>query len=266
MGTAWDVDPDDLGPRLDAVRRDVLSRIERLARDLEAGEARFRDVLLWYPSGVIVVDEDGVISFVNPAAEAILGRPTHELRGARFGIPTGGRTSEVHVLLPGGGTRVAQIRTTVVAWEGVRAHVVSLQDVTDRAIAHEALEASNERLRLAVEFTGDGLWDWDVAHNRVFYSDAWFRMLGLPPREASEDPQTWLGRVHPDDLEGLVDRLREALAGTSNRFEAAYRIRTADGRYRPMLCRAGIVRDPDGRAVRVTGFQADASGVVERGA
>ena len=83
--------------------------------------------------GVIAVDEQGIVRLCNPAAAALFGRPARELLGAPFGFPiVTGRSTEVELMLPGGGIRVVEIRTVTTALHGEPLHVVALRDVTRR--------------------------------------------------------------------------------------------------------------------------------------
>lgn len=83
--------------------------------------------------GVIAVDDQGIVRLCNPAAAVLFGRPAREVLGAPFGFPiVTGRSTEVELMLPGGGTRVVEMRTVTTALHGEPLHVVALRDVTLR--------------------------------------------------------------------------------------------------------------------------------------
>ncbi|HEU5055746.1 MAG TPA: EAL domain-containing protein [Kofleriaceae bacterium] len=120
-----------------------------------------------------------------------------------------------------------------------------------------ALRASEERFALAVRSTAEGIFDWDLAANRVYLSPRWFEMVGLEYRGFLEDPDRWLALVHPDDrarLRAQLDGQREA-SGAQD--QAEYRLLHRDGQYRWMLSRWTVVRGSDGEATRLVGSQAD---------
>ena len=103
----------------------------------------------------------------------------------------------------------------------------------------------------------DGLWDWDVRENRLYFSPRWKPMLGYAEAEIGDAPGEWLGRVHPDDRAALTQALDAHLTGASHHFEYEHRIQHRDGSYRWMLARGIAVRDAQGRATRVVGSQTD---------
>jgi len=122
----------------------------------------------------------------------------------------------------------------------------------------EDLRRSQERYRLAARGANDGLWDWDLATNQVYYSPRWKETLGHGEADVGSDPEDWLGRVHPEDRPGLEARIRSHLVGGSAHLVAEYRIRHADGAYRWMLSRGIAVRDAGtGAAYRLAGSQTD---------
>ncbi len=122
------------------------------------------------------------------------------------------------------------------------------------------LDLENTKTRYALAATGsnDGLWDWNLKDNKVFYSSRWFSLLGQPDtREASIE--TWLSRVHPDDRERVESYLNNHLEGHSRHFESEHRLLHADGTHRWMLVRGKAVRDDFDQAVRMAGSLTDMS-------
>ncbi|HZN03191.1 MAG TPA: EAL domain-containing protein, partial [Candidatus Polarisedimenticolia bacterium] len=127
--------------------------------------------------------------------------------------------------------------------------------VTERT---EDLRASQERYELAARGANDGLWDWDLVRNTIYYSPRWKEALGHQAADVANAPGAWLDRVHPDDRPGLEARIRSHLAGASDHLVAEYRIQHADGSQRWMLSRGIAVRDPaTGNAYRIAGSQTD---------
>ena len=147
---------------------------------------------------------------------------------------------------------------------GVAEYVTDL-DLLERAlryaISHQhalaRLAESEQRHALAMQGANDGLWDWDVRDNRLFFSPRWKQMLGYAEPELGDAPGEWLGRVHQDDRAALTQALDAHLTGASHHFEHEHRIQHRDGTYRWMLARGMAVRDNQGRALRVVGSQTD---------
>lgn len=126
-----------------------------------------------------------------------------------------------------------------------------------RETAEAALRESEERYALAARAANDGLWDWNLATGRVYYSPRWKAMVGLGEDAPAETLDVWLERVHPDDAARLRADLDAHLAGESDHFECEFRIRHRDGSHLWVLARGLAVFDEGRRAVRMAGSQAD---------
>ncbi|WP_162256854.1 sensor domain-containing protein [Noviherbaspirillum sp. Root189] len=134
------------------------------------------------------------------------------------------------------------------------------QDVTQARRAREELRASNERLRLALEGSGDGVWDWSIVKNEVSYSTRWKEMLGYSEQEISNSFDEWERRVHPDDLEPTTYVLQSCLDGKESSFIREFRMQCKDGSWKWMLARAVVVaRNLEGAPLRMTGTMTDIS-------
>ena len=120
-----------------------------------------------------------------------------------------------------------------------------------------ALRESEARYALAVRGANDGLWDWDLLTNRVYFSPRWKALLGYRESEVGDQPQEWLDRVHVDDQAQLKAALDAHLQGRSDHFESEHRMRHADGSLRWVLCRGLAVRNELGHAQRMAGSLAD---------
>lgn len=135
--------------------------------------------------------------------------------------------------------------------------VLTLTDVTDRRRAELRLIESEERYALASAGANDGLWDWNLATNRLYVSPRWRQMLALTEEEMGEEPAVWLDRVHPDEIERLSALLDAHIAGHSPHFECEHRIRRSDDAYLWVVARGLAVRDGLGRATRIAGSLTD---------
>jgi diguanylate cyclase (GGDEF)-like protein/PAS domain S-box-containing protein len=130
-----------------------------------------------------------------------------------------------------------------------------------RALA--ALAESEERHRLALEGTDDGLWDWDLATDVLFLSPRWKAILGQSDEEVENRPESWLSRIHPDDRAGVEQALAAHRAGATRHFAAEHRLRSRDGSYRWCLARGVARRGADGAATRIAGTLTDVTSTRE---
>ena len=123
--------------------------------------------------------------------------------------------------------------------------------------AQEALRESEERYALAARGANDGLWDWNVQANTIYFSSRWKTMLGYEDDEIGDKPEEWLNRIHDADR----DRVREEIAahqkGATLHFESEHRVLHKDGTFRWVLSRGLAVHDSSGKAVRMAGWQTD---------
>jgi PAS domain S-box-containing protein len=138
-------------------------------------------------------------------------------------------------------------------------------ELAERKQAEEKRRESEERLRLTLEATQIGIFDWDVEHDRWFASSEYYTMLGYEPKEGMGDRKEWLERVHPDDRAHVETKVREVLArespaDQSQAYEYEARLRRADGTYRWQHVKGfGVKRDPLGRVTRMLGIRMDIS-------
>ncbi|CAO3379563.1 diguanylate cyclase/phosphodiesterase (GGDEF & EAL domains) with PAS/PAC sensor(s) [Azospirillum argentinense] len=158
-----------------------------------------------------------------------------------------------------GGTRWMACRgIAVLDAQGRPVRLVGSQaDVTDRKTAEQRLLQSEERYALAAAGANDGLWDWRLDTDEVYYSPRWAAMLGFAGDSLSNRIGEWFGRVHPDDLAGLRTAIDLHLTGEREHLQHVFRIRAADGDELWMLVRGLAVRDGSGRAVRIAGSMTD---------
>jgi diguanylate cyclase (GGDEF)-like protein/PAS domain S-box-containing protein len=138
---------------------------------------------------------------------------------------------------------------------------LSLERSIRYAISHQQalrdLARSEERYALAARAVNDGIWDWDLQTDQVYFSPRWHNVLGRADPEGDEHPSAWFDLVHEDDLPGLRNNIEAHLSGRTSHLQSEHRMRHVDGTWRSMLTRGLAVREIDGRATRMAGSLSD---------
>lgn len=130
-------------------------------------------------------------------------------------------------------------------------------NLAKRRRAEESLRKSREQYALAAEGSNDGLWDWDITGNVVFYSTRWKSMLGYSENEVAPSFSSWEDLLHPADKSRTLNALKACLEGASSTCELEHRLRHKDGSYRWVLARGKLLRDANGRPSRMAGSHTD---------
>jgi PAS domain S-box-containing protein len=141
-------------------------------------------------------------------------------------------------------------------------HVVI--DVTERVRGAQKLENTLETLReretrldLVMKGTNDGIWDWNLETNEVYYSPRWKAMLGYEVEEIKNHFDSWRELLHPDDVPQAEKALEDHFSGRSDLYYLEHRLRHKSGEYRWILARGVSVRDEQGRPIRMVGSHTD---------
>jgi PAS domain S-box-containing protein len=235
--------------------------------------------------GVFVTDKDGRWLLCNPAAEAVCGpreaEATPDQWKARIGVylpdrvtpcPTEDlpqvralRGEEIHEAerfmrnphVPEGiflSVNASPLRDENGALRGA---VSVFRNITQRKLAEEELRKSQERFQLVVQGSQDGLWDWDLTTDQVYYSPRYKAMLGYEDHEFPNRSEEWARQVHPEDVDRVRGELRAHFKGREPLSWVEFRMRHKDGSYRWVRSRAFVLRDAAGRVYRMAGSHED---------
>jgi len=134
-----------------------------------------------------------------------------------------------------------------------------IKEIEKRKLTEEALRQSEQRFHYAMSASKDGLFDWDLQSNAVFYSPAWKSMLGYEEHEVENEFSEWERLTAPEDRFKAWSLMREHLAGKRERFDTEIRMLHKDGHWVEILARASAVLDHEGTPVRVVGTHVDIS-------
>jgi diguanylate cyclase (GGDEF)-like protein/PAS domain S-box-containing protein len=250
---------------------------EQVALRLRESEERFRAFMDHSPTVAWMKDAEGRYVYVNAPFEmtfnvrrdALAGRSDTrpwpaETEAAMAendqGVLATGRPRQLYTSLPGPDGKVQHwwiLQFPVDDGSGQKFVGGLALDISEQKRAEEALRASEERYALAAKSVNDGLWDWNLQSNEVYYSSRWKSMLGHEDGEIGTSPEEWFRRVHPEDAPQVRAALEAHLAGRTPVFESEHRIRHKDRGYRWVLSRGLAVRNGENRPYRMVGAQTD---------
>jgi diguanylate cyclase (GGDEF)-like protein/PAS domain S-box-containing protein len=133
-------------------------------------------------------------------------------------------------------------------------------EMEQREQIQKALQESKERYAIAARGSNDGLWDWNLITNDIYFSPRWKSMLGIQDDEIGDRVQEWFHRVHPDDINRLKKDISDHLKGETPHFENEHRLLNGKEDYFWVLSRGLAVRDKEGSSIRMAGSLTDISG------
>jgi PAS domain S-box-containing protein len=143
--------------------------------------------------------------------------------------------------------------------------LVRITDITARKRAETeqqcikaALSKSEEQLRLTLEFNHIGLWDWDIATDKLIWNDKHFRLLGLNPEISKANYQLWRNGVHPDDIGQVEQIISQALKQHTN-YEAEYRVIYPNGEIHWLAAKGQGIYNAADQPIRMLGIVIDIS-------
>jgi PAS domain S-box-containing protein len=119
------------------------------------------------------------------------------------------------------------------------------------------IEQSEERYDLAVSGTNDGIWDWDLRTDEVYYSSVWMKILGYEPHSLPFTLSTWLENLHPEDRELEQKAVDNHLAGITDIYEHTHRMRHQQGHYLWIQAKGKCLLDKERKPYRMVGTITD---------
>ncbi len=228
---------------------------------------------------VFVKDREGRFLLCNQAVAKFIRRPISEIIGHTDLELIGGEGGQVFTDVDRGimeANRSAVVEENVVVHgqqtifqsmkaphRDERGNVIGLigiaRDVTQIRKSEIALKTAQARWQFAIDGSGDGIWDVDMLTDDAFYSRKWKEMLGYDGDEdIGNNTQTWISRVHPDDLPFCTETIQRLTRGEIPSFVLEHRMRAKDGSWRWILDRGKIVEHAaDGTPLRMIGTHTD---------
>ncbi|MDB5323472.1 MAG: domain S-box protein [Phycisphaerales bacterium] len=270
--------------RTAGLAEDITQRKE-IEHSLRQSEARLHRMLDSLPAAAYTCDADGLITYFNERAAEVWGRSPklnhpddrycgsfrlfdvegklipHDQCGMAVAMREKREIKGIEVVIErADGSRRNVLAHISPTWgsEGQIAGAVNVVvDITDRKRTEKALKESEERFRTLAKATNDAVWDWDLDTNKVWWSEGIFTLFGHVLEQGSAEPAWWLERVHPDDRRAVEAFFFDVVRGRELSWVDEYRFRSADGSYKDVYDRGYVIRDGDGRAIRMIGAMLD---------
>jgi len=197
-------------------------------------------------------DLAGALEFFPPEARDRLMRAVHILReeGQEYDL-------ELPFNRADGARRwVRALGTRAGPPEAPERLIGAFQDITERIASKEALREAKERMSLATDSAGIGIWDWDIARGTMLWNDWMYRIYGLDQGSGAVPFNIWEAHLHSADLAAAKQALRDALENIRP-YDCEFRIVTAAGAIRHLHRTAKVTFDAKGRPIRVVGADMD---------
>jgi len=260
--------------------QDIAAR-KRTEQALRESEERYRSLIETSPDAITLTDLNTKLIMMNEQAARLHGfASVEEMRASgktafdlvapedreramantRKALAEGSvRNIEYTLLRKDGSSFPAELSASLVAdAEGKPVAFIGItRDISARRQAEEALRESEERYAFAARGANDGLWDWNLKTDEVYYSTRWKRILGCEEDEIGSKPEEWFDRVHPEDLQRMRAEIEAHLKKKTPLFENEHRVRHRDGSYRWVLSRGMAIRDAAGQTARMAGSLTD---------
>jgi len=132
-------------------------------------------------------------------------------------------------------------------------------EISERKRAQEMLALGHERFQIVARATNDAVWDWNLGTNALWWNENYQSLFGYPSEEIQPTIDSWLQRIHPDDVTSIVRARHGVIERGGNTWTAEYRFRRRDGSYANIFDRGYVVHDGQGHAVRMIGAMQDVS-------
>lgn len=120
-----------------------------------------------------------------------------------------------------------------------------------------ALYYQNQMFLLVVDGVNDGIWDWDIEKNTVYFSPSWLEMFGYKKMGISNNPNEWLALIHPEDAPEVMQALEFHFQKRTAVFHVEHRVKTISGEYKWVLDRGHAVWSKNGKVKRIAGSTTD---------
>jgi PAS domain S-box-containing protein len=256
--------------------RDISDRKEA-ENALRQSEQRYRDLFENANDIIYTLDLEGRLTSVNKRAEQAFGYVREECLGKSVAEMIPGEYQprmfealrrklaseasptmyEVELICKDGRRVPVEVSSRLILHQGRPLGIQGIaRDISERKRADQALRESEERLRLALDAGRCGVWDWDILHNRVTWSERIYEFHGLAPGTFGGRVEDFAALIHPSDAERVNEAIRLAVEQRQS-YSEEFRIVWPNGEVRWISTHGRVLYDEAGRPVRMLGAAID---------
>lgn len=256
--------------RIIGIHEHITERIEAQAR-LKKSETIFREITEHSPSGLVLLNKEGKLTYISESARRITGYTIEDVTGKDPASlthpddlpdllsqlvklqsePAYVFTAQYRFLYKDGSWRYV---------ESTFSNLLHIKDVEAISINfHDIDEERNARIRLQLltKASNDAVWDWDLVQDTIWWNDSYFNLLGFDPEGPVPPLPEWIRKVHPDDRDKIVSRFQRIRKNQVDSWQDDFRYLQEEGSWGTVLDRAFVIRNNQGKPTRVVGALVD---------
>lgn len=236
---------------------------------LRLSEQRLINILESIGDCFFALDKNWVVTYWNRKAEELLQKKREDIIGkniwSEYNDPTtrGFYPRYQQAIADHTPVHFEAFYPGAAMWVGISAYPsaeglsVYFKNITEQKKAQEALHISNQRYELASKATSDIIWDMDLKTKTIYWGEGFRKLFGHTFIDEISDSEAWMRLIHPLDMERIQTSLQQVINSTQNNWAEEYRFLRADGSYAYVLDKGFLIRDENGKAVRMVGAMQD---------
>ncbi len=240
---------------------------------LKGADQTYRILVETMNEGAITISEDGIVLFCNQRFSFLVDLPIHKILGAKFEqflppaehkkfkqflkqIRRSAKRQELRIQSAEGESRFVHVSGSRLGIDEINGFCLVVTDITERKNAELALSKSEERFQIVSRRTSDGIWDWNLVTNEVFWSETAFELFRYS-KTCKISLSWWLDKIHNEDRAAVLKKLRKFRPSRETHLSYSYRFHRGDGSIAYVHDRSSGIRNGKGQLVRMVGAMAD---------
>ncbi|MDM8533960.1 diguanylate cyclase [Clostridiaceae bacterium HSG29] len=255
---------------------DITENIKRTNKTIKKADYLKR-VITTIPEIILILDEDGYYSDIWSTGHKALIKSEDELIGKNINqvlpktvvnnymkyIKLAIKTNEIvefnYFLMINNVKTFFKASIVILDYHNNKNNMlVVIRDITETVLSENIIKEAKERLELAIEIAGLGIWEHNIVINETGYYDNWAKSLGYEDDEVEKTYEGWAKMIHLDDRDEVINEFQKVLDGTISIFKKKYRLRKKDGSYRWIYDIGKIIsKNRKGNPIKIIGVHFD---------